>query len=59
MKCENCFCIYESNGSCILKEISLDITGACNYCIYLSINNNYLEREKQMLLKKYIEEDNQ
>ena len=53
MKCENYFCIYESNGDCTLKEISLNIMGACEDCIYPSIDREYLEKEKQILLEKF------
>ncbi len=56
MKCENCFCIYEMNGNCTLKEISLNISGACESCIYPEIDRIYLENEKQKLLRVYREE---
>ena len=58
MKCENCFCIYEKNGDCILEEISLNACGNCEDCIYPSIDSEYLEAKKQSLLEKLNIEDN-
>ena len=58
MKCENYFCIYELNGNCTLKEISLDVTGTCNDCIYPSINREIIEKAKQSLLNKFDYLDN-
>ena len=56
MKCENYFCIYEENGFCTLKEISLNIMGACEDCIYPSINREYLQKKKQKLIDRYAQE---
>lgn len=42
MKCENCFCIYEDNGECILKNIELDILGQCKECIYVRLEKKQL-----------------
>ena len=52
MKCENYFCIYETNGNCILKEVSLDINGTCEECIYPSISQELLEKEKKRVLSE-------
>jgi len=52
MKCENYFCIYETNGNCILKEISLDVNGICEECIYPSISQELLEKEKKRVLNE-------
>ncbi len=30
MKCENCFCLYQSKGKCTLEEIEMDIIGICS-----------------------------
>ena len=46
MKCENCFCIYEENGSCTLQDIELDIQGLCKECIYINIENRELQNLK-------------
>ncbi|MBR3300231.1 MAG: hypothetical protein IKI68_01975 [Clostridia bacterium] len=58
MKCENYFCIYEENGACILEEISLNISGTCEECIYPSIDPGYLEGKKHLLLQKFDKLDN-
>ena len=58
MKCENSFCIYESNGKCILKNISIDGLGMCTECIYPAIDEKILADAKQKLLKIYEKEDN-
>ena len=58
MQCQNYLCIYESNGACTLKEISLNISGTCDDCVYPSFDAQYLKREKKKLLKKFLEEDN-
>ena len=52
MECENYLCIYELNGCCTLKKISLNITGTCEECIYPLIDRKYLEKAKKALLKK-------
>ena len=56
MECENTFCIYEKDGNCILEEVSLNVFGACESCIYVPIDREYLETQKQKLLKEYEEE---
>ena len=53
MECENFFCIYQSKKKCILDEISLNIFGACDCCIYPELDSDYLEKKKQILLEKY------
>ena len=53
MKCENYFCIYEKDGNCTLDEISVNISGGCDDCIYPSLDNDYLEWQKEKLLKKF------
>ena len=53
MNCENYFCIYESNGKCSLESVSLNILGACDNCVYPSIDRDYLEKVKQKTLESY------
>ena len=57
MKCENALCIYESNGECVLEEISLDYMGCCSECIYPEIDPKYLKLLKKRVLDKYKDED--
>ena len=59
MKCENYLCIYELDGDCTLKEISLNITGTCEECIYPSINRGYLQMAKESLLTELELRDNE
>ena len=51
MICENIFCIYQRKDQCVLKEISLDITGACAHCIYVDIGQKMLEEMKENQLQ--------
>ena len=51
MKCDNEFCIYETNGHCVLEEIELDITGQCKDCIYVTINEKILNSAKENTFK--------
>lgn len=52
MKCENIFCVYESQGTCILEEIELDILGQCSQCIYATIDDETLKLAKEKTLRK-------
>ncbi|MBO5105658.1 MAG: hypothetical protein J6C29_02055 [Clostridia bacterium] len=58
MKCENNFCIYQSDGDCILKEISIDNLGTCADFIYPNIDEKVLNQAKLKLLKYYEKTDN-
>ncbi len=53
MRCENIFCIYQSNGRCTLDEVSMDILGMCTECIYANIDKDILEQARVKLLKEY------
>ncbi len=50
MICENDYCIYWENNTCILDEIELDNVGMCASCIRVSIPEEILNdlREKQL-----------
>lgn len=56
MNCENNFCIYWSEGKCILENISLDASGRCEDCILVNIDESLLALLRKKLLDKY-EED--
>lgn len=45
--CENIFCIYQREGECILADIHLDIQGDCTDCIYVNIDEDFLNDAKQ------------
>ena len=53
MKCDNVFCIYWSIGRCSIDEISLDIRGSCRDCIYVDIEDEYLRKRRDNILKRY------
>ena len=53
MQCENYFCIYWAEGVCTLDEISLNILGSCQSCIYVDIDEQTLQSAKEKLLKQY------
>ena len=49
--CENEFCIYQKEGSCILESAHLDIQGRCVECIYINIEEDALNKLKENLLR--------
>lgn len=51
MKCENCFCIYQSDNKCTLDEISLDSSGMCIDCFYVDIAEETLMSAKLKQIK--------
>ncbi len=53
MYCENRFCIYWSDQACILDEISLDIQGSCQQCIYVDMEEEFLKTYREKFLKHY------
>ncbi len=50
IKCENYFCVYFCDGMCRLEQLDLSITGACCSCIYVDIDEAYLNRQREKLL---------
>ena len=55
MNCSNNFCIYWSEGKCLLKKISLDESGKCEECILVDIDESQLAVLRKKLLDKYEE----
>ena len=56
MKCENCFCVYQEKGECILEIIDIDIIGQCDSCIYIDIPQydlNKYKTQQRDKIKKY------
>ena len=49
MNCANRFCIYWSDDKCILDSVSLDITGLCEDCIYVNIEESVLQAYRKQL----------
>ena len=48
MLCENRFCIYWSENSCLLDEIELDVQGSCMSCIYVNLDETILQEQRQL-----------
>lgn len=53
MKCENSFCIYQSNDKCMFDEVSIDNAGMCTACIYPNIDTEILNQAKLKLLETF------
>lgn len=53
MTCENLFCIYWKENGCTLEKTSLDIQGICQDCIYPTLDEALLEKERQNTLSRY------
>ena len=47
MICENDYCIYNKDDTCVLDCIDLNALGHCNACIIVSLNKDLLELEKE------------
>lgn len=53
LSCDNEFCIYQTQGSCILERIQLDVQGNCTNCIYITVEEEMLSELKKKLLRDY------
>ena len=53
MRCENLYCMYWSCDRCTLDKISLNVVGSCEECIYVSIPEEVLQRERERALLRY------
>lgn len=54
MKCENKFCIYNNGNICISSDtISLDDIGMCSEQIYINLDKDILNLEKEKILNSY------
>ena len=52
MHCENIFCVYWAAEGCVLEEISLDMQGKCESCLYIPFPEEELEKKRQAYLKQ-------
>jgi|GEM_PF-782745 len=50
MKCEFQYCIYNKRDGCVLDEIGIDALGMCDACIIISVDSEFLGREKERQL---------
>ncbi len=53
MICANRMCIYYSNDKCTIDNISLDIEGRCEECIYVNVDEETLQKYRKKMLDKY------
>lgn len=52
MKCENYYCVYWFEDTCILNEISLDIQGNCRECILVDVEESVLKKARDKYIDK-------
>ena len=45
-------CIYQKDGECELEEISIDVSGMCQDCIYPNIDEELIKTLKEYTIKK-------
>ena len=55
MHCENYFCTYWLDNACVLEQVSLDIQGSCQDCVYLSIEEATLAKKRARMQKSFIQ----
>ena len=53
MNCENNMCVYWNENKCMLEEISIDISGSCQDCIYVDIDEKILKAERKKFLNEH------
>jgi len=46
MNCENNYCIYNSDGACVLDKVNIDSLGMCDGCIMITLDEDFLKAEK-------------
>ena len=59
MVCENDLCIYQKDGKCILREISIDGRGICAEFILPNIAKDILESVKKETIEVISSSDDQ
>ena len=52
MNCKNEYCIYQQEGVCCLSNISLDIQGSCEKCVYVDLDPAVLQKAKDAANKE-------
>lgn len=55
--CENSFCIYQEENTCILNQISPDEYGICQDCIWVEIPREKKEEIKRKMREEFEERD--
>ena len=51
MKCEFDYCIYNHQLTCILESTYINAAGECAECMLVTLEEAFLESEKQRQLK--------
>lgn len=51
LSCENEFCVYQKEGTCVLGKVQLDIQGNCTDCVYVNIEKDTLKKLKEKFLR--------
>ena len=46
MKCEHEYCVYNNEGKCLFEKVAINGLGMCDNCIVVSIENEFLQTEK-------------
>ena len=54
MQCENLYCIYWADNECVLENITLNIKGICQSCIYAEIEEGILHQRRKQALRKEV-----
>lgn len=52
MRYENDFCIYWSGNVCQLEQISLDVRGVCQECIFVELEEFFLKEQREKLRRR-------
>ncbi|MCL1883799.1 MAG: hypothetical protein FWF81_08630 [Defluviitaleaceae bacterium] len=52
MNCSYNYCLYNENGSCKHKTITINDVGMCDDCIIVSLNDDFLAAEKLRQLRE-------
>ena len=52
LKCEKEYCIYNNERECLFEKISINELGMCDACIILSLDKEFLQKEKERQLQE-------
>lgn len=56
MTCNNNFCVYEEESTCLLNEISISEMGTCEDCMLINLSEERLKEEKFRLRKRFVDD---
>ena len=52
LKCENEYCLYSNECECLFEKVSINELGMCDDCIILSLDKEFLQKEKERQLSE-------